>query len=737
LVSLRSVTSRPIVASAVAFVVALALVAPLVLLATTSFRAAAGAGIALVVAAAAGLAAARSRRARKERDERDRSSRALVESLPLVTWQYDAGDRARTRLVTPQIASLTGFSPDEWSGDLFERVLHRDDRQAVRRAIDEAAESGAPFSVEYRLAGCGGDVVWVREEGRTIRAPDGTPLFGQSFLLDIGERKRIEEALERLRIAERDATAATVERQGRLDLLRHVTELAGSTLDTAAVAERAAQALVRDLADWCIVDVTDEGPLLRRVAVARAEPGTDGSAKSPAPEPGEAIRAVVESGRAKLVPEPGADTDEEALSEIAGDVDAMSIVSVPMRTRRRSFGAVTVLSTTPGKLYGADELALVEDVAGRVALAMDRARLHHEVEERSDAARVLAHVADGVLLLDRGGVVRLWNPAAEGITAIPAAEVVGRLAADAFPGWQAVTDTVPISSSPDPGHAEVVIPIETSQGERWIAISGVSFFAGTVYAFRDLTEVRRLEMLKADFIATASHELRTPLAAVYGAAQTLLRHDFALDEGGRDRFVSLIAQESERLGRIVNEILLANQLDAGRVDFEVEPFDAAELIDRVVEATRAYAPPNVTVERFAPTTVPRVDADREKVRQVLANLVENAIKYSPDGGRVEIGLEPRDETVLFYVKDEGLGIPPDEQSRVFEKFYRLDPEMTRGVGGTGLGLYICNELVNRMGGHIWVDSKAGEGSTFLFELAAATTASPARDRIGRLTAGSS
>jgi PAS domain S-box-containing protein len=737
LLFLRSVTSRPTVAAAVAFVVTIALVAPLVLLATTSSRAAAGAGLALVAAAAAGLAAARSRRGREERDERDRSSRALVESLPLVTWQYDARDRARTRLVTPQIASLTGFSPDEWSGDVFEGVLHPEDRHAVRHAIDEAAESGSPFSIEYRLAGRGGDVVWVREEGRTIRAPDGTPLFGQSFLLDIRERKRVEEDLERLRIAERDATAATAERQGRLDLLRQVTELAGSTLDTAAVAERVARLLVRDLADWCMVDVSDEGPPLRRVAVARAEPGRDGSAKSPPPEPGEAIRAVVESGRAKLVPEPGADTDEEALSEVAGDVDATSVVSVPLRTRRRSFGAISVLSTTPGKLYGADELALVEDVAGRVALAMDRGRLHLEVEERSDAARVLAHVADGVLLLDRGGVVRLWNPAAEGITSIPAAEVVGHPAADAFPGWQAVADTVPISSSPDPGHAEVVIPIETSQGERWIAISGVRFFAGTVYAFRDLTEVRRLEMLKADFIATASHELRTPLAAVYGAAQTLLRHDFALDEGGRDRFVSLIAQESERLGRIVNEILLASQLDAGRVDLEVEPFDAEELIDRVVEATRAYAPPNVTVERFAPSTVPRVDADREKVRQVLANLVENAIKYSPDGGRVEIGLEPRDETVLFYVKDEGLGIPPDEQSRVFEKFYRLDPEMTRGVGGTGLGLYICNELVNRMGGHIWVDSKAGQGSTFLFELTAATTVSPARDRVGRLHAGSS
>jgi two-component system phosphate regulon sensor histidine kinase PhoR len=279
---------------------------------------------------------------------------------------------------------------------------------------------------------------------------------------------------------------------------------------------------------------------------------------------------------------------------------------------------------------------------------------------------------------------------------------------------------VPVSASPDPGHDEVVIPIETSRGERWISISGVRFFGGTVYAFRDLTDARQLEEIKADFIATASHELRTPLAAVYGAAQTLLRHDFALDEAGRDRFVSLIAEESDRLGRIVNEILLANQLDSGRVDLVYEPFDPVELVERVVEAARTHAHQEISVERALRAHVPFVGADRDKIRQVLVNLIENAIKYSPDGGRIEVGVEAGqssgDETVIFFVRDEGIGIPTEEQERIFEKFYRLDPQMTRGVGGTGLGLYICSELVHRMGGNIWVESTEGKGSTFLLEL---------------------
>jgi two-component system phosphate regulon sensor histidine kinase PhoR len=732
--------------AAAAFAVTAALAVPLVLVGSAAVRAAAAAAIVIAVAAVVGVVAARSRRAESKRQAEQarvradladarRSFRELLEGLPLVTWQYDPGDRSRTRLVGPQVEAVLGFSRDEWNGELLAAKLHPDDRERALAEITKAVETATPFSAEYRVVGRRGDVVWIREEGRTISGVDGEPLLGQSFLLDIGERKRIEEEGQRLLAAERAAVAQTAERQGRLDLLRQITEITVSSLDYRATIERVAKILVRDFADWCVIDLTEEGAPLKRLAVASGEP-PPGGGQVPDEEPSDAVRSVIETGRSELVPATGESASADDLTRLLGDVGAASMICVPLRTRRRSLGALTVAAAAGGQTYGPDELALIEDVAGRIALGIDRARLHFEVEERAEAARVLAHVADGVMLLDRSGVVRLWNPAAEGITAIRVADVIGRLAADAIPGWQAAVGSVPISASPDPGHPEVVIPIETARGERWIAISGVQFFGGTVYAFRDLTEVRRLEELKADFIATASHELRTPLAAVYGAAQTLLRHDFALDEGGRDRFVSLIAEESERLGRIVNEILLASQLDAGRVELEFEPFDGAELVDRVVESTRAYAPPTVTVERVIGDGLPRVDADRDKVRQVLVNLVENAIKYSPGGGRVEIGVEPHGDVVLFYVKDEGLGIPLEEQSRVFDKFYRVDPQMTRGVGGTGLGLYICNELVSRMGGHIWVESTAGEGATFLFELPAATVG-PLRpaERVGRQESG--
>jgi two-component system, OmpR family, phosphate regulon sensor histidine kinase PhoR len=680
----------------------------------------------LAIGVAAGLAGdrwRRSERARRDADERldvvrrdgDAKYRALAENAPLVTWLSTAGDRSSLVYVSPQVEAMLGYSPAELRAepDLYSRLIHPDDRDGVLAARESSETNGAPQRFEYRLVARDGRIVWIREETSIVRDSGGQPAYTQTLLLDESERKRAGEEHERLRAAERAAASVGIVRQGQLDLLGEAGEILGASTDARASIQRVSDLVVRDLADWCTVDASEEDGDLARLAVASA-PGRNAA---PPPEPTSTAREVARTGQKLLVPGPPSDVEEPELPE-----GTVSLICVPVRSRGRSLGALTLARAAPGPLYGADELSVGEDLAGRIGTAIDRMRLHREVEERADAERVLTYVADAILLVDRTGIVRLWNPAAEHVTGIPASELVGYPAQDKIGGWREAVESVPVSTSPDPGHLEVMVPIEGANGERWVSISGVRFFGGTVYAFRDVTEVRQLEQLKADFIATASHELRTPLAAVYGAAQTLLRHDFALDEAGRVRFVSLIAEESDRLGRIVNEILLANQLDAGRVDLGIEAFDPKELVDRVVDAARVHAPPTITLERVIPAQVPLVTADRDKVRQVLVNLIENAVKYSPGGGRVEVGLERRDssspESVVFYVKDEGLGIPQEEQARIFEKFYRLDPQMTRGVGGTGLGLYICSELVSRMGGQIWVESKEGEGSTFLLELPA-------------------
>jgi PAS domain S-box-containing protein len=334
-------------------------------------------------------------------------------------------------------------------------------------------------------------------------------------------------------------------------------------------------------------------------------------------------------------------------------------------------------------------------------------------------ARVLQHVDRGVFLVNGGGVVRYWNPAAHAVTGLEAENVVGRRADAVLTGWDAICREIPVATVPGPGGiAAKTLPLELDGRELWISISGVKFEDGIVYAFRNLTEERALEELKSDFIATVSHELRTPLAAIYGCARTLLRPDLELPEPDRARLLEVISQESERLTRIVGDILLANQIEAGRLRLTEHEFDAAALARDVVEQieTSLAGGEHISFDVVAPELAVLVSGDEDKLRQVLVNLVDNAVKYSPDGGHVEVRIEPRESGVRISVRDEGLGIPHVEQQRIFGKFYRVDPQQTRGVGGTGLGLYICRELVRRMEGRVSVRSREGEGSTFVVDL---------------------
>ena len=229
--------------------------------------------------------------------------------------------------------------------------------------------------------------------------------------------------------------------------------------------------------------------------------------------------------------------------------------------------------------------------------------------------------------------------------------------------------------------------------------------------------LRELDRLKDEFIAITSHELRTPLASVYGAAMTLQRRELADEQ--RESLLGVIYRESGRLARLVDQVLWASKLETARGMPEIENFDPVELVDDVVAAEHAHLPPTVSLTVAMDDAAPRVAADGEKVKQVLVNLIDNAVKYSTDRGAIEVSLRTVEDCVRFSVRDDGLGIPLVEQQRIFDKFHRLDPDMTRGVGGTGLGLYICKQLVDQMNGRIWVASREGEGSTFAFELPAA------------------
>jgi PAS domain S-box-containing protein len=404
-------------------------------------------------------------------------------------------------------------------------------------------------------------------------------------------------------------------------------------------------------------------------------------------------------------------TKDSAHYEILHELGMESAMVVPLIAAGRTFGGLMLVSSDPARLYNEDDLEFAKHLGRRAAVAVDNARLYRAAEERARAAIVVEHVADGVLLVDQEGIIRLWNPAAAEITGLAAEDAVGRSPADVFSPWETIADLAARNEQ-----RPQTQPIEINDRELWLSITAVGFKGGTVFAFRDLTAERAVEKLKSDFVSTVSHELRTPLAAIYGAALTLRREDIPLAEHQRTGLLEVIASESDRLARIVNDILWASRLESGTMQTTIEKCDAIEIARSVVDAARHYIPPTIELTIRGPKKAPLIAADPDKARQVLTNLVDNAVKYSPDGGKVVVEITVEGSHLRYSVRDQGLGIPPAEHRRIFEKFYRLDPDLTRGVGGTGLGLYISRELLGRMGGRIWVESSGSGGSTFLAEL---------------------
>jgi len=228
-----------------------------------------------------------------------------------------------------------------------------------------------------------------------------------------------------------------------------------------------------------------------------------------------------------------------------------------------------------------------------------------------------------------------------------------------------------------------------------------------------LHKQRELDRLKDEFIATTSHELRTPLTAIYGNAMTLAERELPKDV--ERALIQGLKTESGRLTTLVDEILWASRVAGDRVRYQQQVINPRELIREVVELEEVSAPPGTHVIKVA-SDVNAVLADPVHLHRVLLNLIDNALKYSPEGGTVTISCKYAGPSVRFTVADEGVGVPPDKRDEIFDKFTRLDPAMANGVGGTGLGLYIVRSAIDGMGGRIWVEPNEPQGSRFIFDL---------------------
>lgn len=412
-----------------------------------------------------------------------------------------------------------------------------------------------------------------------------------------------------------------------------------------------------------------------------------------------------------------------------GPPKARAAMMLPIRHEGGVVGVVQLMSDHV--TYEEQQLELAEGMVAQMALAVRNARLHAaqlELEaaaaadraaaaERERAVQVLEAVGDGIFLVDDGGVVRFWNPAAEIATGIRRSEALDRRIHERISEWPAIESAVQTAAADERPHS-ATLPIEVNGRELWLSFVAVRTAGGVVYAFRDLTPERRLEESKTEFIATVSHELRTPMTAVLGAANTLLRTDVELSPETRRRLLEMISTQASRLAQVTDRVLLAGRLDRDEVSVDRAPVDVDRVVREAVSVIEPTVPETTTIEqRLGPALTAAGDPDQ--LQQVLLNLVDNAVKYAGSGARVVVSTIRDGDRVRIDVADDGPGIDIADRERIFEKFYRGDPSLRFAPGGTGLGLYICRELVERMGGRITVESQPSTGSTFSVELAAA------------------
>jgi len=404
------------------------------------------------------------------------------------------------------------------------------------------------------------------------------------------------------------------------------------------------------------------------------------------------------------------------------------VVALPMAIGRKLIGVLYVFRAY-GARFDVNDRQILASFADQAAIAVHNAQLYERLsQEKHRLDAILEYTADGVLILDPGHRIVVFNRALAQLSGWSAAEVLSHHH-DEVIRWVRLETELDLDRAVAGGWplpSARLLYVEGDLRRR----SGGTVSVGITYAplfdreaclvniianVRDITRFREADEIKSVFISVISHELKTPVALIKGYADTLLRKDARWDLETMQDSLTVIVEEADRLNQLIDNLLDASRLQAGALPLEMDQVALDALAGRVASRFRTQTQVHEILLRFPPD-FPVVAGDPGRLEQVLSNLVSNAIKYSPDGGTVEISGRVLPGEVVVTVSDRGVGIPVEEQTRVFERFFRGARERNQRTPGAGLGLYLVKSIVEAHGGRIWVESNPGEGAAFSFAI---------------------
>ncbi len=361
-----------------------------------------------------------------------------------------------------------------------------------------------------------------------------------------------------------------------------------------------------------------------------------------------------------------------------------------------------------------DDMETLAASLNETAARLDRT-IRTLTEERNLSSAILGSMVEGVAVVNASERLVFANPGFAEILGLDVPPQSGRALVEVVRQTELIEAVRRVLKGEPRVEAEIVTG---TLRQRFFAATVASVHAadasGAIIVLHDITELRKLERVRRDFVANVSHELRTPLTAIQGFSETLLAG--ALDDPqNRVRFLEIILEHSKRLARLTDDLLMLSKMDADRLNLEISRLSVSQFVESCVETTqRPAAEKDLRVSVNLAQCLPDIAADRRRLAEILQNLLDNAIQYTPPGGQIMVSASADSDEVTFTVSDTGIGIPQADQPRIFERFYRVDVARSREVGGTGLGLAIAKHLVEVHGGRIWVDSEVGQGSQFHF-----------------------